>query len=197
MQTTTDITVQIERETESNWLKKYATKFVGVKGTEYQKTVPLKSMFCSGLLSYIGILTISSIHHHSEIQAVIGSFGATAVLLYDATSSPLAQPRNLIGGHLLSAFVGVTVFKIFGNFLQWISYPLAVSLAIVVMDFTNTLHPPGGATSLIAVIGPKSIHDLGYLYILYPVFLSSIIMLLISVVGNNLIYSRQYPLRWY
>lgn len=42
------------------------------------------------------------------ISKVTGSFGASSVLIYGAPSSPMAQPRNFIGGHLVSALVGVT-----------------------------------------------------------------------------------------
>ncbi|HSI77294.1 MAG TPA: HPP family protein, partial [Lunatimonas sp.] len=87
---------------------------------------------------------------------LIGSFGATAVLVYGAIQSPLAQPRNLLGGHILSAIIGVSVYKMMPEII-WITAPLAVSLSILTMQYTRTLHPPGGATALIAVVGTEKI----------------------------------------
>jgi CBS-domain-containing membrane protein len=93
---------------------------------------------------------------------LIGSFGASAVLIFGATNSPLAQPRNLVGGHLVSSVIGVSVHLLLPDHL-WLSSALAVSLAIVVMQMTNTLHPPGGATALIANIGSEKIKALGFI----------------------------------
>ena len=99
---------------------------------------------------------------------LIGSFGATCVLIYGIVNSPLAQPRNLIGGHFVSAVVGVTIQKLIPGEI-WLSSALAVALSIVMMQITKTLHPPGGATALIANIGSEKIKALGYMYVLSPV----------------------------
>ncbi len=131
-----------------------------------------------------------------DLTLIIGSFGASAVLVYSAIGSPLAQPRNLVGGHVLSALVGVTCFKLFGH-IPWFASALAVSIAIVFMMITHTLHPPGGATALIAVIGSMKIHNLGYLYALIPVGLGAIILLIVALLVNNLAKRRRYPMFWY
>ena len=95
---------------------------------------------------------------YEVITMIIGSFGASAVLIYGAIKSPLAQPRNLIGGHILSAVVGVASYQLFHAHL-WFASAVAVATAIAVMHATKTLHPPGGATALIAVIGGEKIHN--------------------------------------
>lgn len=123
---------------------------------------------------------------------LIGSFGASSVLIYGAIDSPLAQPRNLVGGHLISAFIGVTVFKIFPDII-WITAPMAVSLSIVFMQHTKTLHPPGGATALIAVIGSDKIKELGYWYVLSPVLSGVLILLFVALIFNNITKHRSYP----
>src|SRR5687767_5685681 len=82
----------------------------------------------------IGFLS-SKYYTANDTLFLIGSFGATAVLIYGATNSPLAQPRNLIGGHLISAIVGVTSYKLFSNEL-WLSSALAVSVSIICMQIT-------------------------------------------------------------
>lgn len=158
--------------------------------------VDYRESLWSFLGSFIGISAIGFIQSKYllpiENISLIGSFGATCVLLYGAIDSPLAQPRNLIGGHLISAFIGVTVYKLCPDPI-WFSAPLAVSLSIMVMQYTKTLHPPGGATALIAVIGTEKIKSLGYFYLFSPVFSSILILLFVAFLINNLDAKRQYP----
>lgn len=141
-----------------------------------------------GLIAFIQSLQVPEL----ENVFLIGSFGASSVLVYGAIQSPLAQPRNLIGGHVISAIIGVSVGKICPEII-WITAPLAVALSIVFMQITKTLHPPGGATALIAVSGSEAIHNLGYLYVLSPVLSGSLILLITALVFNNLSPNRSYP----
>lgn len=127
---------------------------------------------------------------------LIGSFGASAVLVYGATNSPLAQPRNLVGGHLISAIIGVTAASLFsGTDLLWLSSAISVALSIVVMQVTKTIHPPGGATALIANIGSEKLQNMGYLYVLHPVLSGVIILLVVALIFNNIPKNRKYPYR--
>lgn len=163
----------------------------------YKETlVDFKELFWSFLGSFIGIGLIAFIQSQylSEMENIflIGSFGASSVLIYGAIQSPLAQPRNLIGGHLISAVIGVSIFKFMPEII-WITAPLAVSLSIIVMQFTKTLHPPGGATALIAVIGAEKIKTLGYFYVLSPVLSGVIILLVVALIFNNITSERKYP----
>jgi CBS-domain-containing membrane protein len=130
-----------------------------------------------------------------DLTLLIGSFGASAVLVYGAIKSPLAQPRNLIGGHVLSGLTGVACYQAFGETV-WLSAALAVSLAIVLMLATKTLHPPGGATALIAVVGGQKIHALGFLYALVPAGAGAVILLAVALAVNNLSKNRKYPEYW-
>lgn len=123
---------------------------------------------------------------------LIGSFGASSVLIFGAIQSPLAQPRNLVGGHLISALLGVSIYQLFPN-IMWLTAPLAVSLSIICMQITKTLHPPGGATALIAVIGSEKIKDLGFWFVLTPVASGVFILLVVALVFNNLTPNRRYP----
>lgn len=141
-----------------------------------------------GLIAYVQGLVLA----RDENIFLIGSFGASSVLVYGAIQSPLAQPRNLLGGHILSAFVGVSVAKFFPDVL-WLTAPTAVAVSIVLMQITRTLHPPGGATALIAVIGTPKIKMLGYQYVLSPVLTGALILLLVALVFNNVTSHRKYP----
>ncbi|KFC23870.1 HPP family protein [Epilithonimonas lactis] len=163
----------------------------------YQETlVDFKDHFWSFLGAFfgIGIIALLQSQQISEIENVflIGSFGASSVLIYGAVNSPLAQPRNLIGGHVLSALVGVTVFKFLPEIL-WLNASIAVAFSIVVMQITKTMHPPGGATALIAVLPAQKIQDLGYWYALSPVLSGAVILLIVALIFNNIPKGRKYP----
>lgn len=165
----------------------------------YRETlVDYREHFWSFLGAFFGIGSIAFIQSHmlwaSENIFLIGSFGASSVLIYGAIESPLAQPRNLIGGHVISALVGVTVFKIVPDII-WLSAPLAVAFSIVLMQFTKTMHPPGGATALIAVSSTGKIPALGYGYVFSPVLTGCIILLITALVFNNMTPNRSYPVR--
>ncbi|WP_026803111.1 HPP family protein [Aliarcobacter lanthieri] len=154
------------------------------------------NLLWSWIGSFLGIIAITYFHtdflDDTDLTLVVGSFGASAVLIYGAVNSPLAQPRNLIGGHIVSAIVGVIAYKLFSSNIILAS-AIAVSTAIFFMQITLTLHPPGGATALIAVIGSEQIHELGFLYVLVPVFSGAIILFLIAVFVNNIPKNRAYP----
>jgi CBS domain-containing membrane protein len=124
---------------------------------------------------------------------LIGSFGASAVLVYGATNSPLAKPRNLLGGHLLSAFIGVSVCQLLPQpELLWLASALSVSVSIIAMQMTKTLHPPGGATALIANIGSEKIKALGYYYLLSPVLSGVAILLIVAILINAASGNRSF-----
>lgn len=152
--------------------------------------------------AFLGIGTIGLLHSKyftaNDNLFLIGSFGASSVLIYGIINSPLAQPRNLIGGHVVCAIVGVTIHKLIPGEV-WLSSALSVSLSIVLMQITKTLHPPGGATALIANIGSAKIQSLGYFYVLCPVLSGASILLLVAILVNNRTSHRSYPnnKKWY
>jgi CBS-domain-containing membrane protein len=175
--------------------------FAKMKGnTQSPPRVSYAEIVWSWIGSFLGISAVGLLHFkvldHFGLTMIIGSFGASAVLIYGATRSPLAQPRNLIGGHVISAVIGVAAFQVFGNH-PWLAASLAVSLSIAAMHLTKTLHPPGGATALIAVIGGDVVHKLGYLYVLMPTALGAGVMLLIALIVNNIPKGRRYPEFWW
>lgn len=140
--------------------------------------------------SFAGIAAVSYLTFGHGAALLIPSFGASAVLLYAACHVPMAQPRNLLGGHLLSAVAGVTVFRIWG--LTWWSLALAVALAIAVMMVTDTLHPPGGATAFAAVFTRQG----DYGFVLMPVAAGAIILLAVALLSNNMGRAGCYPARF-
>ena len=161
--------------------------------------VDVSEILWSWIGSFMGLSIISYINFHvlegSDLVMLTGSFGATAVLVFAAIKSPLAQPRNLMGGHLISAVIGVAVYQM--NLTLWLASSVAVATAIAAMQATKTLHPPGGAVALIAVIGSDKIHELGYTYVFFPAGLGALVMLVVALFVNNIPKTRTYPQRWY
>lgn len=161
---------------------------------------PNHEIFWSFIGSFFGIYAIYAIGNYHELRMedslfLVGSFGASAILIYGVPNSPYAQPRNLVGGHVLSAIIGVSCSLLLKEYPS-IAAALAVSLALAAMHFTRTVHPPGGATALIAVVGGSQIHALGFWYVLTPITLGALVMLVLALLINNLSPHRHYPQYW-
>lgn len=178
-------------------LRSFLAKMKGGSGS--QQASSGRDIFWSWLGSALGIAScgaLSSLFFEPrDTTLLIGSFGASAVLVYAAIKSPLAQPRNLVGGHVISALVGVAAYQSLGHVI-WLAAALAVSVAIVAMLISKTLHPPGGATALIAVIGGPDIHQLGFWFALAPAGAGALVLLLVALLVNNLAGHRRYPQHW-
>ena len=181
-------------------MKNYFKKMRGASRTHTRQS--LSHIFWSWAGSFAGIFFVWKINQFLGIQEnanlfLVGSFGASAVLIYGVPWSDFSQPRNLVGGHLISAMTGVTVHMILPGHVA-LAAALAVSIAVAAMVVTHTTHPPGGATALIAVIGGDPVTSLGFKYVLTPVLTGALIMLLVALLVNNLSTSeaRHYPKFW-
>ncbi|KAI8393785.1 HPP family-domain-containing protein, partial [Radiomyces spectabilis] len=140
-----------------------------------------------------------------KTPVIIGSFGASAVLLYGAIDSPLGQPRNAFFGHFFGALVGVIISQLFTQVpkdwvsegqehaVMWVAGATAMALTLVVMQVTKTVHPPGGATALIAVVQDTAVAMKWY-YI-GIVVLSISLQICIATLINNI--DRRYPIYWW
>ncbi len=145
-----------------------------------------------GGVAILAILTVSA-HYLGTTDAllIIPSMGASAVLLFAVPHGALSQPWNVLGGHLVSALIGVTCFLLVPH--TFAAASLAVGLAIGAMYYLRCIHPPGGATALAAVIGGETTHALGYRFVLTPVLENVLVILLVAVVFNYLFKWRRYP----
>lgn len=150
--------------------------------------------------SFLGLSTIGLMQNvfyaigNLDALFLIGAFGASSVLLFGMTNSPTSQPRKLIFGSLISAFIGVSAYKLFSSTEYiWISPALAVSFSILVMQYIKTLHPPRVTITLIANIGSQEVRKMGYFYVINPVLTGILKLFLASVLINNLSKNRIYP----
>jgi len=127
-----------------------------------------------------------------HLPLIVAPIGASAVLLFAVPASPLAQPWSIVGGNTISAFVGVTVLTLVKD--PAIAIGLAVALAILAMSLTRSLHPPGGAAALTAVIGGAAVTGAGFWFPLVPVALNSLMLVVLGILFHRLA-GRQYPHR--
>ena len=154
--------------------------------------------FC-GLSIIQAVFERNSYFTERNVPGVIGSLGASAILCYGAIEAPLAQPRALMCGNFIGALIGICITKFFlllppDRFqdLKWLAGSLSVSCAIVVMQITETTHPPAGATALLAAVSQPEI-ALGWYY-LPVIMLSSVLVLVSALLINNI--QRRYPVYW-
>lgn len=120
----------------------------------------------------------------------IAPMGASAVLLFAAPASPLAQPWSIIGGNIVSALIGVTCARVIANPAQ--AAAVAGVLAIGAMFSLRCLHPPSGAVALTAILGGPAVTSLGYQFVISPVAVNSAFLLLTALIFNN-VFRRRYP----
>jgi CBS-domain-containing membrane protein len=151
----------------------------------------------SGLGGTVSILVVYWITQYFEQgletpSLLVASVGASAVLLFAAPHSPLSQPWNVVGGHIVSALIGVTIYQQLSDPI--VGGSLAVGLAIITMYYLKCLHPPGGATALIPFIDGDIVESFGIVFALLPVGLGAVAMVLIAVAFNYPFKHRRYPL---
>ncbi|KOR29412.1 membrane protein [Achromatium sp. WMS2] len=180
-------------------IKQYFLKMQG-SPKSIQTATGVYDLVWSWIGGFIGIATLmfinSLVFTGPDLTIVTGAFGASSVLAYGAIQSPFAQPRNLVGGHLVSAIVGVACYKLLPTF-PMLASPIAVATAIIAMQITRTVHPPGGATAFIAVIGSEQIHKIGWLYVLIPSTIGPLVLLVVALLVNNIPHNRRYPASWW
>lgn len=118
---------------------------------------------------------------------VVASMGATAVLLFMLPDGPFSKSWPVFGGHIVSALVGVSCAKLIPD--PSLAAALAVGLAMIAMTTMRCIHPPGGATAMVAVLGGDSIQQLGYGFVFQPVMVNVLIVLAVAMLIN---YIFQY-----
>ncbi|KAH9922501.1 HPP family-domain-containing protein [Fomitopsis serialis] len=154
--------------------------------------------------AFSGLCVLQAVFGHARyfidrgVPSMIASYGASAVLCYGAIEAPLAQPRALIGGHFISALLGLCITKLFSlsphfESIRWLAASLSTSAAIVAMQITGTTHPPAGATALLPALDDDVWH-LSWYY-LPVVLLSSMLVLVTALLVNNV--QRRYPTFWF
>ncbi len=163
------------------------TRLIGVE--IYRLSLPER--LASGLGGFVGAYTVYAISDAAlggtAAVIMLASMGASSVLLFGAPHALFSQPWPVLGGHIFAAVVGVTCAKWIDSTL--VAVAVTTGLTIVVMQMLRCIHPPGGATALVAVMGGEAVQNLGYQFVLTPVLLNTMVVLLVAFVFN-------YPFRW-
>lgn len=128
-----------------------------------------------------------------DTTLLIGSFGASAALVFGAPTLPPSQPRAVVLGHMLTATIGVTCFKLLPVAL---ACPAAVSLSVMGMLMTGFFHPPAAANGLVFIMGSSAIHDLGYSFALVPCGICPMFLCALAAFMHNLRAGKRYPQYW-
>jgi CBS domain-containing membrane protein len=166
-------------------------QYLGVE----QYSVGHTEKLVSGAGAFLGILLIFYISSYfvqnTSSYLIVASMGASAVLLFAVPHGPLSQPWPLIGGHLVSAVIGVSCAKFIPDL--FFSASIAVGLAVALMYYLHCIHPPGGATALSAVVGGFEVQQLGYQYVLTPVLINVAVIISVAITFNYLFNWRRYP----
>lgn len=151
-----------------------------------------RSLFAAcipGLGGFLAILICSYANEFTQLTLLMAPFGATCVIVFALPQSPLAQPRSIVGGHLLSTLIGLASLSLFG--LHGWSLALAVGAAITCMQLTRTLHPPAGADPLVVMLAGAS-----WSFLVTPVLIGSMLLVFVAYVYHRLTRSA-YPSSWW
>ena len=154
------------------------------------KRLPLSMILVAWLGGTIAISTLAILGSSVEIIMILGSFGASCLLMFAYPASPFAQPRNIIGGHVIATFTGLAFMALFG--IHWWSLATAVGTAIALMLLFRMPHPPACSNPLIVMLGAVK-----WSFLITPTLLGAITLVIVALIYNNVGKDRQYPTYWW
>lgn len=172
-----------------------APPVVEQKQRRWSSAAPPRPASAHVLTSFAGaLLAIACVGLATQVSGaplVLGSFGATCVLVFGFPESPFSQPRNVIFGHLLSSLCGVAFGALLG--FEWWSMALAAATAVATMQLTRTVHPPAGSNPVIVMLTHAS-----WPFLLQPTLVGVLLIAALALVYNRAIPARRaYPKYWY
>ncbi len=139
----------------------------------------LVRLWCITFVCVTILFYLSDIFYNTYASPLLmASLGATTIILFAIPTSHFSRARSAIGGHMLSAFVGVCFFQLFGY--NAFAAGMAVATALAAMLLSDTLHPPCGATALNVFLGGAFVQDLGFSYVVFPATIGPIFLFLVS-----------------
>jgi CBS-domain-containing membrane protein len=148
-----------------------------------------RAVLLGGIGGFLGIGALALLGARLDVTLLLGSFGASCVLLFGYPEAPFAQPANVIGGHLLCTVIGIAAVQLLGAH-SWV-LALAVGLSIALMMATRTVHPPAGSNPVIVFLGHS-----GWKFLLFPVLSGAVLLVLIAWAYHNATRKVRYPHYW-
>jgi CBS-domain-containing membrane protein len=149
----------------------------------------IRAVLLGGLGGSLAIGALALLGGSLDRTLLLGSFGASCVLLFGYPDAPFAQPMNVIGGHVICTLIGLAALHWIGP-QPWV-LALAVGVAIAAMMATRTVHPPAGSNPVIVFLGHS-----GWNLFLFPVLSGALILVFIAWLYNNAVRKGPYPLYW-
>jgi len=148
-----------------------------------------KDILLAWLGGFLAMSVVALLSNTFTIALVLGSFGASCVLVFGFPDVPFSQPRNVIGGHFLSSLIGLICLNLFGT--TWWSVAIAVATAISVMMLTRTTHPPAGSNPVIIYLTKPA-----WSFLLFPTVFGAIVLIIVALLYNNFTRESRYPKYW-
>lgn len=139
---------------------------------------------------FFSIAMIYCFFFYFQATVLIPSFGASTIIIYSSHNTQAAQPRGVVGGHILSCITGVAMQSLAGS--SWLSIALTLALCFLLMSLTNTIHPPAGGTGLAMVLN----HQLP-IFIIVKLVLGIFLLLLSVLVIDKFILKLSYYDIWF
>jgi CBS domain-containing membrane protein len=151
----------------------------------------LLAILTGGIAMFMVAFITREFSFNPAYPIIVSSIGASAALLFIVPHSPLAQPWPLIGGQLVSAFVGMAAAKYIPD-AAW-ACAVAVSGSFLAMLLLRCLHPPGASTALAPIMGGAPLIGLGYNFVLMPVAINVAVILIMALILNRFLLKIAYP----
>ena len=148
-----------------------------------------KAVALAWLGGFLAIAAVATLTDFLSVALVLGSFGASCVLVFGYPDVPFSQPRNVIAGHVISSLVGLVFLAAFGP--HWWSVALAVGTAIALMMLTRTVHPPAGSNPVIVFLTQPA-----WSFLLFPTLVGASVLVAVALVYNNATRDAKYPKYW-
>lgn len=148
-----------------------------------------RQVFIAWLGGVLAIASIAGLGDALTLSLLLGSFGASCVLVFGFPDVPFSQPRNVVIGHVLSTLTGLVFLQLCGP--HWWAVALAVGSAIALMMLTRTVHPPAGSNPVIVFLLQP-----GWDFLLYPTLSGALLLVLVALVYNNASREARYPKYW-
>ena len=148
-----------------------------------------KSVALAWLGGVLAIAAVAALTDFLSVALVLGSFGASCVLVFGYPDVPFSQPRNVVTGHVISSLVGLIFLAVFGP--HWWAVALAVGTAIALMMLTRTVHPPAGSNPVIVFLTQPA-----WGFLLFPTLVGALVVVAVALVYNNVTRDAKYPKYW-
>ncbi len=137
----------------------------------------------------IAVSALSFVAATTEALLLLGSFGASTLLLFALPEAPLSQPRSVVGGHLIASLIALCCLAAFGP--QWWAVGVATGLGVGLMMVTRTVHPPAGSNAIIVFLARP-----GWDVLLFSTVFGTLVLIVIAIVYHRLTRRHKYPQYW-